>query len=521
MKINIFSACTLLLAIMIAPQAQARSAGVEENYATHCASCHGPERLGGVGTVLLPGNLGRLKKGSAKKIITSGAPATQMPGFAEMLSGDEIDALVEYVYSPLGFVPEWGLDKINESREVFKDPGSLPSKPLHNADPLNLFVVVETGDHHVSVLDGDSFEPLARFETHYALHGGAKYSPDGRFVYFGSRDGWVTKHDLYTFELVAEIRVGINLRNIAVSSDGRYVMAANYLPHTLVLMDSKDLSVLKMFDIVGDKGKTSRASAVYNAPPRESFLIALKDIPEIWEISYMDNPKPAAKGLVHNYKPGQLEGEFDFGPFPVRRIKLDDYLDDFFFDQDYRTAFGAARNAKKGQVVNLNVGRKVGDLELSSMPHLGSGITFEYQGRRVLATPHLTEGAVSVIDMQTWKTIKRIETKGPGFFMRGHENSPYAWVDVFFGPHKDVLHVIDTRTLEIVKTVNPAPGKTNAHVEFDRDGSHALVSVWEMDGWVVVYDAVTLEEVKRIPMKKPVGKYNVFNKINYSAGTSH
>ncbi len=31
----------------------------------------------------------------------------------------------------------------------------------------------------------------------------------------------------------------------------------------------------------------------------------------------------------------------------------------------------------------------------------------------------------------------------------------------------------------------------------------------------------TLEEIKRTPMKKPSGKYNVFNKITRSAGTSH
>ncbi len=105
--------------------------------------------------------------------------------------------------------------------------------------------------------------------------------------------------------------------------------------------------------------------------------------------------------------------------------------------------------------------------------------------------------------------------------MRSHENTPYAWVDVFFGKNKDVLHVIDKRTLEIVKTVKPAPGKTAAHVEFTRDGRYALVSIWEMDGALVVYDANTLEEVKRIPMKKPSGKYNVYNKINLSSGTSH
>lgn len=490
-------------------------------YGAYCAECHGGGRLGGMGPALLPENLGRLRQKAAVGVITKGRPATQMPAFSGKLTAAQIAALAAYVYTPLPALPVWGMDEIKASHIVHNAVETLPVKPVHKADPLNLFTVVESGDHHVSILDGDTFETLWRFPSRFSLHGGAKYSPDGRFVYLGSRDGWVSKYDLYSFKPVAEIRVGVNTRNVAVSSDGRYVMAGNYLPHSIVTLSARDLSPIKVIEAGDGKGATSRVSAVYTAPPRHSFVVALKDIPEVWEISWLDVPKPVATGYVHNYQPGQLEGAFDFGPFPVRRIKLDDYLDDFLFDESYTNVMGAARNGKNGQVVNLNVGRKVAEIDLAGLPHLGSGIIFDYQGRPVMATPHLKDAAVSVIDMTTWKTIKRIETQGPGFFMRSHENTPYAWVDVFFGPHKDVLHVIDKRTLKIVKTVNPAPGKTNAHVEFTRDGKYALVSVWEDDGAVVVYDAATLEEVKRIPMKKPVGKYNVYNKITYSAGTSH
>ena len=41
------------------------------------------------------------------------------------------------------------------------------------------------------------------------------------------------------------------------------------------------------------------------------------------------------------------------------------------------------------------------------------------------------------------------------------------------------------------------------------------------DGKKIVIDAQTLKEVKRIPMNKPSGKYNVGNKIEYAEGTSH
>ena len=172
-------------------------------------------------------------------------------------------------------------------------------------------------------------------------------------------------------------------------------------------------------------------------------------------------------------------------------------------------------------MVNLNVGREIAELPLPGMPHLGSGITWRRDGRRVMATPHLRQAKLSVIDIEDWQVIDRIETLGPGFFLRSHENSPYVWADVFFGPNRDAMHVIDKQTLEIVRTLRPVPGATVAHVEFDRDGRHALVSVWEDDGAVIVYDAKTLEEVARLPMRKPSGKYNVWNKITFEDGTSH
>jgi len=488
----------------------------EDLYQTHCASCHGADRLGGIGPALLPENLRRLRGEEASEVIANGRPATQMPGFAGELDPAQIESLAELIYEPPETTPRWGSAEIRGTHFVYHRDENLPANPVFDADPMNLFVVVETGDHHATILDGDSFEPIHRFATRFALHGGPKFSPDGRFVYFASRDGWISKFDLYSLQTVAEVRAGINTRNLAVSSDGRYAMAANYLPHTLVLLDAKDLSLIKVLPVENESGKSSRVSAVYDAPPRQSFIAALKDLTEVWEISYADDPP--YYGTVHDYR---IEGPPEVGPFPIRRIKLNDYLDDFFFDPPYEHIIGAARNAKNGQVVNLLVGRRIADIDLTGLPHLGSGITWEYEGRRVLATPNLKEGVVSVIDMDNWKTIERIETLGPGFFMRSHENTPYAWVDVFFGPNRDVLHVIDKRTLEIVETLRPAPGKTAAHVEFTKDGDYALVSIWDTDGALVVYDSDTLEEVKRIPMNKPSGKYNVHNKITRSEGTSH
>ena len=487
----IFSAVLAVVAV----SAQASPDG-PALYREHCAACHGVDRLGGTGPALLPENLGRLKPEAAAKIIAAGRPASQMAGFADRLGQDDIAALAKLIYAPIP-VPEWGEKEITASRIVHTELAALPRRPVHAADPLNLFTVVEIGDHHVTILDGDRFEPIWRFPSRFALHGGAKYSPDGRFVYLASRDGWVAKYDLYGLVPVAEARVAVNTRNIAVSSDGRYLIAGNGLPPTLAILDAEDFTVLKVIAVKGDKDAVSRISAVYDAAPRQSFIVALRDIPEIWEVPYADNT------------------------LSIRRIRLEESIDDFFFDPPYAHLIGASRDGGRGQVIDLDAGRKIADVALPGMPHLGSGISFAHEGRPVLATPHLKEGAVSIVDMTNWQTIKRIATAGPGFFMRSHENTPYAWTDSFLSPAKDKLQVIDKRTLEIVRTVVPAPGRTAAHVEFTRDGRYVLASVWEDDGALVVYDAATFAEVKRLPMKKPSGKYNVHNKITRSAGTSH
>jgi DNA-binding beta-propeller fold protein YncE len=507
----------------------AGAANVNELYKQHCVACHGEGRLGGVGPALLPENLERLRKPEALKVILEGRVATQMPGFADKLKVEEAQQLADWIYTKVVPAPVWAEAEIRASQIVDTQAASWPATPgpgLQGADPLNLFIVVETGDHHVSVLDGDKLERLHRFPSRYALHGGPKFSPDGRFVYFASRDGWITKYDIYNLKVVAEIRAGLNTRNAAVSGDGKWVMVANYLPHSLVLLDAQDLSLVKILPTLNAKGdKTSRVSAVYDAAPRQSFVAALKDVPEAWEISYDPNAEPVNEGLVHDFQ--YKEGDFKPGLFYPRRTLLKDFLDDFFFTQNYAFILGSSRSATKGQVIFLDGRKKVADLDMPGMPHLGSGITWKWtdatgKERNVMASPNLNEGLISVIDLDTFENIKQIKTRGPGFFMRSHENSRYAFTDSMMSKeYKNYLQVIDKQTLEVVHEFKAEPGQTLAHVEFTRDGRYALASLWEMDGALVVIDTRTLKEVKRIPAKKPVGKYNVWNKITRSEGTSH
>lgn len=468
-------------------------------YQQHCLSCHGEQRLGGTGPALLPESLARFKREDVQDVIAHGRPASQMIGYSAILSDAELASMVEYLYTEAATPPTWTSSDIQASHKIFVDTSTLPDTPRHGADPLNLFVVVESGNHHVNIMDGDRFEILTRFPSHHALHGGPKFSPDGRFVYFASRDGWISKYDLHSLTMVAETRAGLNTRNMAVSDDGRWAVVGNYLPGGLVILDAQDLSLVRAIPTIGLDQTPSRVSAVYTAPTRESFIVALKDTPEVWELSYRD---------------GQT-------PVDVRRIAVDDLLDDFSFTPDHRHLIASSRKAGGGQVIDLDSGKSVTGVALPGMPHLGSGIYWQRNGRWVFATPNIRQGLVTVLDLENWQKIKEIPTLGPGFFMRSHQNSPYAWTDVFFGSENDAVHVIDKQTLEIAHTLRPMPGKNAAHVEFTHDGRHLVLSVWDTDGALLIYDASTLEQIKQIPMNKPSGKYNVGNKINFAEGTSH
>ena len=227
-RFTAFSSAALVAATLAA-------AGPAADYAANCADCHGAGRLGALGPALIPETLGRMRGPNLEAVIRDGRAATQMPGFADTLDAEGIAALAAWLKTPLAEVPDWDAAEIEASRVL--NPGYTPAAaPVWDADPMNITLVVETGDHHVSVLDGDTFEVLDRFATPFAVHGGPKFTPDGRYVFIMSRDGWVQKYDLWSLAEVGRVRAGLNSRNIAISHDGKWLAVANYLPMSLTLL---------------------------------------------------------------------------------------------------------------------------------------------------------------------------------------------------------------------------------------------------------------------------------------------
>ena len=315
-------------------------------YGRHCAACHGADRLGGTGPALIPEALVRLKLEAAKNVIAQGRPATQMPGFAATLAAPMMR------WQPTSRA-RWRRcragARLRSRRAAPRIRAGPPvERPVFKADPLNLFVVVETGDHHVTILDGDKFEAIHRFATRYALHGGPKFTADGRFVFFASRDGWITKFDLWGLKVVAGARGAQYAQHRAVQrrrARGRGQLPAEHARHSLRARSPRRKNLRG-----GRQGRQAVARE-RRLPGARAQLVHRRSEGRRRDLGDRHRPERAA-GL-HRARPQPRAGHGGgaarlLGPFRVQRIAVEEPLDDFFFDQAYRhPRLGARRQERR------------------------------------------------------------------------------------------------------------------------------------------------------------------------------
>jgi hypothetical protein len=216
-------------------------------------------------------------------------------------------------------------------------------------------LIVHRADRMLTIHDGRSARQLV------AVHGldiGPQFSPDARFVYFASRDGWITQYDLSALRIAAEIRAGNSLSHLAISGDGKWLLAASAVPGSLVLLDAGTLVLRREYAVQDERGASSRVAAVRTAWLRNSFVVALRDLPQLWEISWDPNAEPVYRGYVHDYRMG--EGIAETGQFTPRVIDIDEPFVDFALDAPCLRVTGYTR-AGRGSVIDLRVRRKVAD----------------------------------------------------------------------------------------------------------------------------------------------------------------
>lgn len=465
---------------------------ISQFFADTCGGCHGPNRGGGTGPALLPN---RLSEGDDFyfKTIKEGRPGTAMPAWSDVgLSDEEIWGLIGFMRSePASSVIEWGMADIASTHEVLVTPSELPEEPQHSADLGNLMMVTERENRSIAVIDGGSHELLSHIEASYRAHGYAFDPTDERWAYNVGRDGWVFKIDLYTLQAVTKIRVGHDSRGLAISDDGRYLIAGNFLPHTAVILEADTLEPLKVIETEGvnpdGEFVSSRVCITSDVSPESVgpyFIIALKEAGQVWRIDWSQPDFPIDK--VEN----------------VGRI-----LHDGFLSPDNSRFYLASQEDDWMAVIDVENWDVVEKINTGDTPHPGSGAVWEADGTTYGATVHAGEGKVTMWDLKTNEIAGTVETAGPGLFLRSSHHSPYVWADALFGTPSNVITVFEKEApFETVGEIEE--GKMTLHPEFTADGSYSYVSDWTGNA-VRVYDAETLEKVAEIgDVVTPTGIFN-------------
>ncbi len=474
---------------------------VHAYYLDSCSGCHSPDRRGATGPALLPG---RMTEDDAYyfKVIKDGKPGTVMPPWGHQLSDEEIDTLVAYIKSEgdAGSM-EWSEKDIAASLTVITDEKDLPVEPIQPMNLDNLLLVTERENQKIAVIDGDNHKLLGEIPASYRAHGYAFHPTSPRWAYNMGRDGWVFKIDLYSLKPVRKIRIGLDARSVAISDDGKWLIAGNYMPATMVILDAETLEMKKFFSTrtTNNEGEEidSRVATIMDISPDlvgPYFLVALKEAGQVWRIDWS---KP---------------------DFPVVKLeKVGHILHDGFLSMDNKTFYLAAQMDHWMAAIDVESMALIKSIETGSVPHPGSGAAWEADGHHYAATTHAGEGKVTVWDTDTNEIVGTVATSGPGLFLRVQENSPYVWADTVFAENPNAIIVFEkTPPFKVVKVIEE--GKRVLHPEFTDNGKFVYVADWDAD-LVRVYDAVTMEKVTEIEgIHTPTG---IFNSIRRAEPLGH
>ena len=496
-------------------------------YFQRCAGCHGVLRKGATGKSLEPEKT--LEKGTERleKIITWGTEGG-MNNFDDIFSKEQINLLARYIQHEPPVPPEMSLELMKERHTVFVEPKDYPEKPLHDRNWENFFLVIERDAGKIAIVDGDKHEIITHIDTGYAVHvlktvehsTVLEAEDAGRFWYIMGRDGMMTKVDLWQTPenmKVAAVQVAYDARDVAVSGDGKYVIGGGYWPPHFVILEAETMMPIKVVstrgvNVDGEYINESRVAAIYDTPNAPTWLVAAKELGQMWQVDYSD---------LDNLQ--------------ITKINSAKFLHDGFFDPSGRYFQIAANASDKMVVIDTEERKLEAMIDVDTKPHPGPGANWiDAECGPVGGTTHLGVGKVTVWGNDpeghpdnAWKICYEVETDGAGVFLRTHPDSDYVWADQTKHPEPEIqqsVQVISKETREIVKTIQltETEGYAAVHFEFNADGTEVWASVWnradslEPNGEIIIFDAKTLEEKTRIKgFYAPTGKFNVHNRVNH------
>ncbi|MBA1438218.1 MAG: c-type cytochrome [Epsilonproteobacteria bacterium] len=496
---------------------------VEKVFEKECQGCHGPNHEGGVGADLRPKVISKKNSYMLAETILNGRPGTAMPPFKEKFSKADADKIVDYLQHFKGKKIQVltlenvkkGWKKLNDRMEFLKKYPH-PADVKHNTD---ICFVTERDAARVVFVDGTSGKVLSKHPAGFAVHVTVTNKRQPRYAYSISRSGLVTMFDLNTpgQQKVAECQVGTDSRGLAVSPDGKYLMAGNYVPGGAVLMDAMTLEPLKVYptssviDMDGNIG-SSRVAGVFDTPYGPYFAFALKDAGHVYIVDYSKENFPIV-GDIPNIGKILHDGLLNEGDEFGRYLFIASQGSDVMGVVDFKT---------KSLVAKVYTGP-------GSKPHPGQGSSW-YNDKygQLFATNSMNVGNVVIWD-KNWNVVKNVRTAGGGLFVGTSEHTPFIWSDnVLGGPANwNKVHLINKQTLELdrvitvgtkrgtvtdpvthkvlyswkVPTVKDKNGKAVVprilHAEPANHGHWTMISEWNA-GRIGIYEAKTGKFVKYI-----------------------
>ena len=344
----------------------------------------------------------------------------------------------------------------------------------------DLGLIVERANGSVLLVDRSELAVLERIEGLGDLsHASLNYSPDERFAYVFGRDGGLSKVDMLERKVAARTIQAGNSIGGAISDDGELIAVSNYTPGGVKVFDADTL------DLVADIPADGKTIGLADLPGRR-FIWAVWDTGHAYLGDFSGSePKVTDLGLM--------------GINPYDGVVTSDartYLVGLFGEKGV-TAIDLWEDEPNPTRFLQGYGKKEDDMPVYKMPHL-QGWAFT-QSQFVL--PAVGQYELLWVDSETLEEKGRTQTHGQPIFIIAQPASPYVWVN-YATPRNGVVQVIDSRTHEVVKTLEP--GKAVLHMEFAPRGAEVWISARD-DNKVIVYDTRTYQVKAEIDAQSPSG----------------
>lgn len=350
----------------------------------------------------------------------------------------------------------------------------------------DLGVIIERAIGRVQVVEHTNNTSLAKIEGLGDLsHASIVFSRDERYAYVFGRDGGLTKIDILEHKIVKRVIQSGNSIGGAISQDGKLIAVSNYKPGGVKIFNSDSLELIADIPAIYGDNKQSKTVGLIDAPG-QIFVFGLYDAGEIWVVDMKDTANPKVKKFK------------DIGLLPYDGLVTPDgrYYMAGLFGEDGMAMLDLWHLDKGVQRVMNNYGKGKQKLPVYKMPHLEG---WAIAGDKTLL-PAVGQHEVLVMD-SNWKQIKAVPVHGQPIFVMTRPDHKQMWVN-FAHPRNDTIQVIDTETLEVIKTLKP--GKAVLHMEFTPRGEHVWMSVRDEDR-VDVIDTETFEVINSLAVDKPSG----------------